>query len=81
MLGVNLSGHEAGNADFVMGRALPLLQDTPQVDAWNAWHTAWRDVVVLDASNAKRGVLNLTSHDLTVPANFAALKQLLLDAR
>jgi len=36
---------------------------------------------VLDAEGRRRGVQNLTTNDLSVTANFASLKQLLVDAR
>lgn len=63
------------------GRTLPLLQDTAEASAWVLWAAAYRDVVVLDAKGLRRAVFNLTDRDLNVPANYAALKQQLLDAR
>lgn len=81
LLSVNAAGFEAGNADFVMGKTTPLLQDTQAVNAWNSWQVTWRDVVVLDAQGRRRDVFNLTTNDLAVPANFATLKAILLDAR
>lgn len=81
LLSVNEAGLEAGNDGFVMGKAMPLLQDTATTNAWALWQVEWRDVVVLDAEGRRRSVLNLTTNDLSVPANFATLKQLLLDAR
>lgn len=81
LLAVNGAGLESGNEGFVMGKTLPLLQDTTTVDAWTAWQVTYRDVVVLDADGRRRTVFNLTTNDLAVPANFAALKQALLDAR
>jgi hypothetical protein len=81
LLSVNGAGYESGNADFVTGKTMPLLQDTAQVNAWAAWQVTYRDVVVLDAEGRRRGVFNLTTNDLNVPANYAALTQLLLDAR
>ncbi|MEW5739988.1 MAG: hypothetical protein AB1938_13735 [Myxococcota bacterium] len=64
-----------------MGRTLPWLQDRADVDVWRAWAVEYRDVIILDADNQRVGVYNLTLHDLSQPANQAALKQLLLDAR
>lgn len=81
LLAVNGAGYESGNDGFVMGKTMPLLQDTAQVNAWAAWQVTYRDVVVLDAEGKQRAVYNLTTNDLSVPANFAALRQLLLDAR
>ncbi len=80
-MGVNGAGHESDNGLMTAGRALPLLQDTPAVDAWSAWAVAYRDVVIVDGQGVKRGVFNVTLHDLSVAANRAALKQQLLDAR
>jgi hypothetical protein len=80
VLGVNAAGQEAGNATMVAGRALPLLQDVASVDAWGLWDVTARDVVVVDPFGRAHAVYNLTGHDLAVPANYAALKQLLLDA-
>lgn len=81
LLSVNGAGFESGNDAFVVGKTMPLLQDTTTSNAWAAWAVEYRDVVVLDAAGRKRGVLNLTSNDLAVPANRATLKRLLLDAR
>jgi predicted transcriptional regulator len=81
LLSVNEAGLEAGNAGFVLGKTTPLLQDTAATDAWGLWQVEYRDVVVLDAEGRRRSVQNLTTNDLSVTANFAALKQLLLDAR
>ena len=81
LLSVNEAGLEAGNDAFVMGKTMPLLQDTTSTNAWARWQVEYRDVVVLDAEGRRRSVQNLTTNDLSVPANFAALKQALLDAR
>jgi hypothetical protein len=81
LLSVNEAGLESGNEGFVMGKTTPLLQDTPSTNAWALWQVEYRDVVVLDAEGRPRGVQNLTTNDLSVAANFAALKQLLLAAR
>lgn len=81
LLSVNGAGFESGNADFVAGKTTPLLQDTPAVNAWGLWQVTYRDVVVLDAQGRRRDVFNLTTNDLSVAANFATLKAMLLDAR
>jgi hypothetical protein len=78
---VNQAGYEAQNDLMTAGRTLPWLQDRIDVDVWLAWGVEYRDVVILDAQGRRVGVFNLTLHDLGVPANFAALKQQLLDAR
>jgi hypothetical protein len=81
LLAVNGIGFESGNDGFVMGKSLPLLQDVPTVDLWARWSVTYRDVIVVDASGRKRGVLNLTDNDLTQPANQQALLRLLRQSR
>ncbi len=61
------------------GRDLPWLQDTPQEDVWGSWQVAFRDVLVLDEHNAYVTAFNLTQNSLDDPANYDALKQLLID--
>jgi hypothetical protein len=81
LISVNQTGYESGNADFVTGKTMPLLQDTAAVNAWALWQVTYRDVVIVDAEGKRRAVFNLTPNDLSVPANLATLKRLLLDAR
>lgn len=85
LLGVNLVGHESGNSLIVAGRSLPMLQDVDanqdgQSDAWTAWATEWRDVVILDGQNVKTGVFNLTQHNLATASEYATLRTMLIDA-
>jgi len=80
LLGVNLKGLESGNEGMCDGRTLAWLQDVPAVDAWTLWDVTTRDVVVLDRFGRAFAIYNLTVHDLANPGNYAALKQLLLDA-
>ena len=79
-LGVNAIGLESGNQTICAGRALPWLQDVSSVDVWTSWGVTFRDVVILDAQNKRVGVYNLTEHDLRIPANYAALKSMLISA-
>jgi hypothetical protein len=81
LLTVNETGYESGNAEFVVGKTMPLLQDTPSTAAWSLWRVTWRDVVVLDPQGRRRDVLNLTQNDLSSPANLETLKSMLLKAR
>jgi len=82
ILGVNEAGQEASNDLMIAGRTLPWLQDTPLVNVWTLlWQVEYRDVRILDREGKVRAVYNLTAHDLSEPANFATLKQLMLDAR
>ena len=79
ILGVNGAGHEAGNAENCTGRTLPWLQDTAADRAWEQWGVTYRDVVVLDRENGTVAVYNLTAQDLSVQANYDALKTLLIE--
>ena len=79
ILGVNSIGAESGNAAVTNGRSLAWLQDTAAQAVWESWQVAYRDVVILDRANERVGAFNLTEHDLSVPAEFATLKQILLD--
>ena len=75
--GVNAVDSESANALITADRVLPWLQDVEAVDAWSSWDVTNRDVVVVDADNAKVAVYNLTVHDLGVPANYAELLAIL----
>ncbi|MBO52710.1 MAG: hypothetical protein CMJ69_18230, partial [Planctomycetaceae bacterium] len=85
ILGVNEVGHESGNSQIIDDRDLPWLQDIDDngdgaSDTWDSWDVTFRDVVITDAQNEKVAVYNLTNNDLAIPANFAELKQLLIDS-
>jgi len=50
-------------------------------DVWrNQWDVVFRDVIILDRRNVKIGVYNLSEHNLAEPQNYAALRQMLVDA-
>ncbi len=78
--GINEAGLEVGNDQMTDGRDLPWLQDTVVDDVWGSWAPVYRDVVILDESNIEIDVFNLTVHDLGDPLEYAALKQILIDA-
>jgi hypothetical protein len=81
ILGVNAIGAESGNAAISAGRTIPWLQDTPAQNVTaGTWHVTNRDVVILDSQNRPYAVFNCTTYDLGVPANYAALKTLMLQA-
>jgi len=85
ILGVNAAGLESGNAFITSGRDIPWLQDHDVngdglSDVWRSWNVTYRDVVILDAENARVGTFNLTTHDLGVPANYNTLRQMFVDA-
>lgn len=79
ILGINQTGQEASNALAVDGKSLPWLQDVLD-EAWTAWLTTHRDVVILDREGRKYDVINLTERDLNVPEEYAVLKSMLLRA-
>ncbi len=81
LLGVNGIGHESGNSLATEARDLPLAQDTLEVNAWGLWQVTWRDVVILDRANVMVAVYNLTEHNLSLPAEYAGLKSLLLEVQ
>ncbi len=60
--------------------AIPGLEDSVDVNAWSSWDVAFRDVVILDASNQFYASYNLSTYSLAVPDNYTALKNLLLEA-
>lgn len=80
IFGVNGIGQESGNAAVCAGRSTPWLQDVSAEDVWVTWAVTYRDVVILDDANNVRAVYNLTDHDLSNPANYAALRNLLIEA-
>lgn len=78
---MNAAGLEGGNQHIAaMDRDLPWLQDTAGQDVWGRWEPAYRDLVILDADNRRFAVFNLSDHNLDIPAEVEALRQLLLDA-
>jgi hypothetical protein len=74
--GVNSLDSASGNSLITAGRVLPWLQD-PDGGVWSSWDVTNRDVVVLDATNAKVATYNLTVHDLGIAANYAELLAIL----
>ncbi len=69
----------AGSNDLIaMIGGLAWLQDTAADNVKRKWSANYRDVLILDSSNRPTGVLNLTSHDLSVSGNYATMKELLL---
>ena len=85
ILGVNGAGLDAANGSITAGRDAPWLQDLDSnndslSDVWTSWGVAYRDVVILDAENAKVGTFNLTTYDLQIPDNYSTLRQMFIDA-
>jgi len=80
ILGVNETGQESANDLMCQGRTIPWLQDNATQNVWGHWNVQWRDVVVLDGDNHIITVYNLTSNDLALAANYAYLRDLLVQA-
>jgi hypothetical protein len=80
ILGVNEIGLESGNPGITGGRVLPWLQPTAGQDVWGSWQVQYRDVYIVGPGNEHLGTFNLTVHDLADPANYAALRDQLLEA-
>ena len=80
ILGVNQVGFDRGNEVACNGKDLPWLQEAGDDDVFGAWGVTYRDVIILDARNEPVATYNLTTHNLSVPANYDALLALLEDA-
>ena len=79
IIGVNEVGFESGNDTFTAGRDIPWLQETSDALIWDTWNITSRDVVVLDESLEVVAIFNVTTNGLADPANYDALKTILLD--
>jgi hypothetical protein len=78
LLGVNQAGYDAANDVITDTRDIPWLQDVPEVLVWDVWAVGWRDLYILDGENRLVAVFNLTEHNLQLPAEYEALRDLLL---
>jgi len=81
IVGINGVGLESSN-EYVASMAvdLPWLQDTAGEAVWERWEPEWRDLVILDRGNRPVSVINLTEHNLDIPSEMEALRNLLLEA-
>lgn len=85
ILGINEWGQEVGNADATNGKQIPWLQDVDgnqddESDVWmNSWPVNFRDVAIVDATNVMVDQYNLSTYDLSQPADYATLRQKLID--
>lgn len=75
---INYVGHESGVIAAMTGRDIPMLQDTAADDVVGSWQPVFRDVVIVDKQNFAASVYNLTTNNLSTPANYSALKASLL---
>jgi len=85
LLGVNAKGQEAGNDATTQGRELPWLQDVDAnqdglADAGTLWAANYRSVYILDGSNVQVAAFDVDTNDLAEAENYAALRELLVDA-
>ena len=78
LLAVNEEGHEDGCEGMSELGDLPLLQDTEEDDVWDSWDVAYRDVVILNGTNERVAVFNLTTYSLSVEENYETLRSLLV---
>jgi hypothetical protein len=78
LLGVNETGHEAGNTLVTTDRDIPWLQDTAEADWWGVWDPNYRDVIILDEQGELAAVFNLTDKPITDDANYLELYDLLV---
>jgi len=76
--GINGTGHGGSNETACQGKDLPWLQEVPEEPVWTRWDVTYRDVIILDEDNKVLSIFNLTEHDLSKPADYAALKALLV---
>lgn len=71
LLAVDEAGDAPAAALVVEGRTIPLLLDTPAVDAQTAWNARQHDVVILDARNDALGLFSLAVHNLSYAPDYA----------
>ena len=77
-LAVNERGLERGQAEMAAEGDLPLLQDDNDVRVWESWRSAWRDVIIVDATNEAVYTFNLSSDNLEDPRNYDRLKEIMI---
>ncbi len=80
LVAINQVGFESSTEGMADLGDIPLLQDTAEVNAWVSWAAVYRDVIIVDAKGERVEAFNLTTHDLSNPDNYAALKAKLLAA-
>ena len=76
-LGINETGQEPGNYLIPFVAHLPWMQDDATQHVWTSWGANWRDIMILDKNNTPVARFNVTTYNLTNPANFDSLKTLL----
>lgn len=69
IFGINEVGYESGNTSVCQGRDIGWLQEDAANLVWDTWGITMRDLVILDQENVVVAIYNLTTHNLTVPAN------------
>lgn len=79
VIGVNEPG-QAQNSLMFNGKPLSWVRDNAQINVKLAWGVNYRDTIILNPLNGKVEVYNLSTYNLTVPANKAALKAKLVAA-
>ncbi len=79
IVGVNAIDAESGSVNVTTGTDLPWLQDVVSENVWVSWGAGDKDVFILGAATEEVMVYSVALNDLSIPENFVALKQLLLD--
>jgi hypothetical protein len=88
IIGLNEFGQDPAGANALMttDRTTPWLQDVDgnanqSSDVWyDLWDVTYRDVIIVNGQNEPVDVYNLTSNDLGVAANYATMRDKLIDA-
>lgn len=78
IIGINQFGFEESNDIITDGRDLGWLQNTEDINAWDLWDVAYRDVYILDQDHKLQVVFNLTENDITNPNTYEALKDIFI---
>jgi len=79
LLGVNGAGAESGVLDMTDGHMIPLIQDIEAGGMAEMWGARHFDLMILDRDGSIATTWHMTEHDLADPAEYAALKALLLE--
>ena len=76
--GINVIGAEPGVASMVMGRTIPLVQDSMMALVAMNWGAQVRELWVCDASGRVVEITDLSSAPLSEPMNYNAVRDRIL---
>lgn len=77
IIGVNEFNYFSDDDSFTKGRDLPWLHEEADDNVWDAWMVTYRDVIIVDADGYPVDVFNLSDNNLSDPALYAELRELL----